>query len=132
MAPPDRADRDARLAVLERQLRALGPQIAVPEGVGTSIAVRRRLESGAVPTGRVTLPPSPTRRRVLVGVAIALIFVVGLTLAISSSRNAVADWLGLRGVEIEHTNERPSGLGADLRLGRPVSLGEAQRALGFE
>jgi hypothetical protein len=130
-----RRDRDAHLALLERQLRVLGPQLAVPDAGGVAVAVRRRIESGAVPIGPIDVPTSPTspaRRRVLVGIAVVLVLVVGLTLAIGRSRDAVADWLGLRGVEIERSPEPVHGLGSDLQLGRRVSLTEALDAVGFE
>jgi len=117
---------------LERQLRALGPRLAVPDASGMSLAVRRRIESGAIPSGRVEMPTSPARRRVLVGIAVVLLLAVGLTLAIGRSRDAVADWLGLQGVEIERSPKPVHGLGSDLHLGRRVSLAEARDAVGFE
>ena len=121
------------LVDVERQLRALGPQLAVPDASGIAGQVRRRIESGDVPAGPVEVPTSGrTRRRVLVGIAVALVLAVTLTLAIGRSRNAVADWLGLRGVEIERTPEPVHGLGSGLHLGRKVSLAEARAALGFE
>jgi hypothetical protein len=130
MAP---ADRDAGLAVLERRLRALGPQLVVPDASGVATAVRRRIEAGDLPAGPVDVPTlRTTRRRVLVSLAVVLVLVLTLTLAIGRSRNAVADWLGLRGVEIERTPEPVHGLGSDLQLGRRVSLAEARDALGFE
>jgi hypothetical protein len=128
-----RESHDGGIAMLEQQLRALGPQLAIPDASGVASAVGRRIESGAIPVGPVDVPrPSTTRRRVLVSVAVVLVLVVTLTLAIGRSRNAVADWLGLRGVEIERRPEPVRGLGTDLQLGRPVSLAEARDALGFE
>jgi hypothetical protein len=125
---------DTRRALLERQLRALGPQLAVPEASGIAVAVRRSLESGTTHVDVTSVPAAPTRtrRRVLVGVAVALVLVVGTVLAIGPSRDAVADWLGLRGVEVERTPKPVRGLGTDLHLGRPVSLAEARDALGVE
>jgi catechol 2,3-dioxygenase-like lactoylglutathione lyase family enzyme len=128
----DRGDRGDRLALLERQLRALGPQLAVPDARGIAPAVRRRLESGATTVDVADVPRSHTRRRVLVAVAAILFVVVATTLAVNKSRDAVADWLGLRGVEIEHSQEPVRGLGSTLHLGRQVSLAEARAALDFE
>lgn len=125
-------DRDARLALLERQLRALGPQLAVPDARGIAPSVRRRIESGTATVDVRKVPRSRTRRRVLVAVAAVLLVVVVTTLAVNKSRNAVADWLGLRGVEIEHSLEPVRGVGGDLHLGRPVSLAQARAALDFE
>ena len=39
-------DQRARLALLERQLRALGPQLPVPDASGMASTVRRQIESG--------------------------------------------------------------------------------------
>jgi len=125
---------DARLALLERQLRTLGPQLAVPDARGIAPAVRHRLESGTTAVDVADVPRRRTRRRVVVAVAVAVavLLVVATTLAIGKSRDAVADWFGLRGVEIEHSPEPVRGLGSDLHVGRPVSLAEARRSLGFE
>jgi hypothetical protein len=128
----NRDDRGARLALLERELRALGPQLAVPDASGIAPAVRRRLESGTTLVDVADVPRSHTRRRVLVAVAAILLVVVTATLAINKSRDAVADWLGLRGVEIEQTHEPVRGLGNNLHLGRAVSLAEARAAVDFE
>ena len=127
-----RDDRDARVTLLEQQLRALGPQIAVPDASGVAVAVRRRIESGTTHVDISGTREQHPRRRVLVAIAAVLLVVVITTLAISRTREAVADWLGLRGVEIEHTSQPVRGLGSDLRLGRSVSLDEARRALDFE
>jgi hypothetical protein len=51
------------------------------------------------------------------------------------ARNAIADRLGLQGVQIRWVDEaptpEPSRVGAPLLLGRPVSLDEAQAAVDF-
>jgi hypothetical protein len=125
-------DRAARLTFLEQQLRALGPQLAVPDASGVSVAVRRRIESGTTHVDISSVPERRTRRRVLVAIAAALLVVVVTTLAIGRTRNAVADWLGLRGVEVERSPKPVQGLGTDLDLGRRVTLDEARDALGFE
>jgi hypothetical protein len=123
---------DARLALLEQQVRALGPQLAVPDASEIAGAVRRRIESGTTHVDIDSVHEARTRRRVLVAVAVALLIVVATTLAIGKSRNVVADWLGLRGVEVELSPKPVRGLGTALHLGRPVSLAEARAALGFE
>ena len=125
-------DRRARLALLERQLRALGPQLAVPDASEMASTVRRRIESGTTRVDVSDVREPRTRRRVLVAVAVALLFVVVTTLAIGRTRNAVADWLGLRGVQVERSPEPVRGLGTDLHLGQKVTLAEARDALGFE
>jgi hypothetical protein len=125
-------DRATRLTLLEEQLRALAPQLAVPDASGLSVAVRRRLQSGTTQVDISSVRERRTRRRVLVAVAAVLLVVVVTTLAIGRTRNAVADWLGLRGVEVERSPKPVQGLGKDLELGRPVSLAEARDALGFE
>ena len=127
-----RDDRDVSLALLERQLRALRSQLVVPDARAISVAVRRRIESGTTQVDTSSVREPRARRRVLVAVAAVLLILVVTALAIGTTRNAVADWLGLRGVQVERSPEPVRGLGTDLHLGRPVSLAEARDALGFE
>ena len=68
----------------------------------------------------------------LVAVAVALLVVVATTLAIGKSRDAVADWLGLRGVESSAARSPCAASGTSSTSGDPVSLAEARAALGFE
>jgi hypothetical protein len=127
-----RDDHDAPHALLERQLRALGPQLAVPDASEVAVAVRHRVESGTTQVDIHAIREKHPRRRVLVAVAAALLVVVITTLAITRTRNAVADWLGLGGVDIRHTSQPVRVLGSGLHLGRPVSLADARAALDFE
>ena len=123
---------DARLALLERQLRALGPELAVPDARGIAPAVRHRIESGTTRLDVTDVARSPRRRHpVLVAVAVALLLAIGLTLAIGESRDAVADFFGLRGVEVEHSPEPLRTFDTDLDLGRPVSRATALDTVGF-
>jgi hypothetical protein len=61
--------------------------------------------------------------------ALLLIAIAGGLVLFPEARNAIADRLGLRGVQIRWVNEaptpEPSRVGAPLLLGRPVSLDEA-------
>jgi len=125
-------DRDVGLALLERQLRALGPQLAVPDATGVSTAVRRRLESGTTRVDTASARVPHTRRRLLVAAAVVLLVVVVTTLAIGRTRNAVADWFGLRGVHVERSPHPVDTPGTGLHLGERVSLDEARDRLGFE
>lgn len=66
--------------------------------------------------------------------ALALVMATGAVLAASpGARQAVADWLGLRGVEIRYRDpSRPiPPLGSTLSLGERVDLAEVQRRLSF-
>ena len=68
-------------------------------------------------------------------VAILLIAIAGGLVLFPEARNAIADRLGLQGVQIRWVGEAPtpvpSPVGAPLLLGRPVSLEQAQAAADF-
>jgi hypothetical protein len=67
--------------------------------------------------------------------AILLIAIAGGLVLFPQARNAIADRLGLQGVLIRWVDEvptpEPSQVGAPLRLGRQVTLDEAQAAVDF-
>jgi hypothetical protein len=58
-----------------------------------------------------------------------------LVLAVPAARTTVAEWLGLRGVEISFVPEAPTPAGtpagAALRLGRPIGLDEVRARVPF-
>jgi len=84
-------------------------------------------------TPRLGRPRPETRRRHRwVPVTAALAILVALLLALSpQARKAVADLLGVAGIEIEFTPELEDPVGAGLDLGRQVSLDEAVEAVDF-
>jgi hypothetical protein len=75
-----------------------------------------------------------TRERWLIAVLLLIALVSGLVL-FPETRNAIADRLGLQGVLIRWVDEVPTPEpfqgAASLRLGRPVTLAEAQAAVDF-
>ena len=108
---------------LERKLLELGRELPVPPDLWP--AVRPRL--GDRPARR-RLP----RRRVLVLAFAVLALAAGAALAVPPARTAILEWLGLRGVRIERVPEQPKvPAGADLGLGRPVTLAEARRLAAY-
>lgn len=125
---------------LEAQLADLATALDAPSGSGVAATTVARLRAGDAPEALVVArrrwSPSPWRR---VGLAVA-----GVAAAITAvaAAPAVADWLGVRGVEIRRsedaggpvasttTTAAPSG--APLDLGTPMaSLAAAERAAGF-
>jgi hypothetical protein len=114
------------VAELEHRLRELGEQIEFPATPSLALAVEPDLERA----------PSRRRRRTTRVLAIAfalLLLAAGTAFAVPGSRNAILEWLGLRGVTVERVVSLPSVPAvADLALGEPVSLEEAQRLVSFE
>lgn len=110
---------------LERQLLALGRGLDAPQAPDLWPAVQARLAAGPV-------PQRFRKRRALVLAFAVLAAAVAAAFAVPPARTAILDWLGLRGVRIERVPERPRApIGADLGLGRPVSLAEARRLAGY-
>lgn len=128
-------------------LQDLGSSLAFPSGrpVAPSVAARLEAEAGAVGArrGAPRRAPGPQWRRHPLGwpvaaLAAAVVVVLVAVLSVSpSARHAVADWLGLRGVDIRY-GDRPdppapgaSAPPASLGLGEVVSLDEARRRVDF-
>jgi hypothetical protein len=115
---------------LEQRLKALGSALDVPPAPNTVPAVlaglpaRRRRRSR--PAGRV------------IAVAFAaMLLLVGVAMAVPSSRDAILRVVGLRGVSIERVPRLPplppgaTKTGARRGLGRPIPLASARHAAGF-
>ena len=128
---------------LEAELRQLGSELAYPES-DVSARVQARL-AAEPPRPRRERRPSwlgasrrwrrsqPWLWRVAVA-ALAVVMATGAVLAASpGARQAVADWLGLRGVEIRDRDPSrpPPPLGATLSLGERVDSADARRGLSF-
>jgi hypothetical protein len=113
---------------LEQRLIDLGPRL-YPTASDLAAQVRRRLESEPVPR---TVTPRPM---IWLAAALLLIAIAGGLVLFPEARNAIADRLGLQGVQIRWVDEvptpEPSRVGTPLLLGRPVSLDEAQAAVDF-
>jgi hypothetical protein len=111
----------------------LARHVVVPEASPVGPAVRARLAAEDADRQRDGLRSHRMRTRVLVGAA-ALVLVVGVLLAVSSAtRDAVADFFGVRGVQIEQRDgpERVP-VGSRLSLGVRVGLDEARRRVDFK
>ena len=102
---------------LERELADLGDHLDVPDAPMLAARVTAHL--------RAPRPSRRPRRLVLALAALALAVVGGLT-------PAVADWLGVRGVEVRQEDAPvPAPAGRSLDLGRATTLAEAADLAGF-
>ena len=121
------------LDALEARLRALKPAVDWPTERDISAIVRQRLERAARPVPRRGgfIP------RTAFGIALVFIAVLAATLAlIPATRSAIADWLGISGIEIRVQENVPTPTRtvdalSDLDLGDEVSPTEAQDAVDF-
>ena len=79
-------------------------------------------------------PRDLSLRRTRVAIAgIGLVVATSAVLALSpASREAVAGWLGIRGVHIERRVAPPAELGTELSLGDRVGLAAARRRVAFD
>jgi hypothetical protein len=114
------------MSELERALLALGRELAVPETPDLVQAVRAELASAR--------REAPTRRRWALAVALAVVALLGATLAIPDARSAFLRIFDIGGERIELVDELPEIPLEDeleLTLGDPSSLEEARRASGF-
>jgi hypothetical protein len=135
------------VADLDVALRDLAAHVAFPEPPDVAAAVGARLRS-AHATERTRLrsgwSPSTTRRLLAVAAAVLLVLVI-VAAAVPRTRHAVADRLGLRGVEVRVVPTTTPGTGAPtgpstapasvavpagVVIGRPTTLAEA--AAGFD
>jgi hypothetical protein len=112
-----------------------------PERAGRPAAPAPRRWPARVPLPGVRLPgvrlPRRGWRRVAVAALAVLVLATGIVVATPSAREAVARRLGLLGVEIHLGGPAPTsttlrpGAGANLDLGRHVTLEQARAAAGF-
>jgi hypothetical protein len=109
---------------LDRELRALAVLVDLPGERDLVPAVLARL--GAPRVRRHV----PWRGLAAVG---ALVLVVGLaaTMAIPDARTAVLRFLGIKGATVFLVDELPPASTVPQAYGEPVTLGEAQRVVGF-
>lgn len=126
---------DAPDAVLDQALADLGRDVAFPATPDLAGQVAAALRQEARPPVPVRSTPL-FQRRWLAAAAVLILLVVGLLL-FPQTRTAIADRLGLPGVEIHWFDGEPapepspvSDVSA-LGLGRPVSLEAARAAVPF-
>ena len=118
----DRLDPRLRALAAESSFPPTPPELA--SRVGS--ALRADTRAGAEPA-RTPLAHARRRRLLVAVVAAALLLPAAALAAIPSTRNAVLDWLGLRGVSVERVSRPPRpGPAADLDLGTPVRLADAR------
>jgi hypothetical protein len=118
------------MSELERALVALGRELAVPDAPDLVPAVRERLEPRAEPSEW-----RAGRWRWVLAVAIAVLALLGATLAIPDARSALFDFLSIGGERIELVDELPEIEpleDLELFLGDRVTLAEARTTSRFE
>src|SRR5262252_4409267 len=107
---------------LERALADLGRELAYPPTPQLAVSVQRRLAEEAALPGRrwPWLPRLDRRFAVAFAAVLALVAVV---LAVSpAARDAVAERLGLRGVQINQVPSVTAPRATQLNLGEPLTL----------
>jgi hypothetical protein len=122
---------------LGRLLADVAAHLEPPAHAGRDLAaaVRTRIELEPRRRQRRQLPTlSHPLRWMRVAVAgVAIIVTATAVLAFSpASRDAIAGWLGIRGVDIERRVTPPADLGTSLDLGTRMTLAEARRQIPFE
>jgi hypothetical protein len=133
---------------LEEALRDLGGHLDHPATPPLAERVTARLReaperpAAPAPSGRRVLAGRPRMRRLAVaGLAVAVLAAAVLVLS-PTTREAVADLLGLRGIRIRlggpptsttpgPSTTEPGGVGASLGLGRRVTLDQARASVKF-
>ena len=134
---------------LEAALSALATRVAFPEEIEVATVVARRLREER---GSTTAKVIPYRRRAInrpalrpvfrpawqkaaVAIAAAVVLATGALAASPGARQAVANFLGLRGIRImivPSLSPAPSpSLGSGLSLGDPTTLAQAQARVPF-
>jgi hypothetical protein len=108
---------------IESMLYGLGDHIDWPEHPDQVPAVLRRLATQTEPVKRLRWVP----------ITAAVILVVASILLLSpGAREAVADLLGVAGIEVRFDPEMEPPVGAELDLGDVVTLEEATEAADFD
>ena len=108
---------------IEMALADLAHHIDWPEPADQALDLRRRLEAS---------PRSRTAHRWIPVTALILILVASLLVFSPTAREAVADLLGVAGIEIRFEPVPPEVAGGELDLGEAVTLEEAAEAVDFE
>ncbi|MDQ3985640.1 MAG: hypothetical protein M3280_03990 [Actinomycetota bacterium] len=112
---------------LERDLVELGRRLDFPETPRLSAGVAARLRRHPAPLVR--------RLRVVPSAAVAAVVFASVVAAVlitsPAAREAVADFLGVSGIEIQYGGEETPRIASDLDLGRPVSMDEALGEVSF-
>jgi hypothetical protein len=125
-------------ADLERALADLSAHLEHPPTPPLADAVLARIsEPSPRRTRWVRFPVRPGWRRVAAAALALIVLAAGIVVATPSARQAVARRLGLPGVAIHLGGQTPPvtslppGVGANLNLGRRVTLADARAAVSF-
>jgi hypothetical protein len=113
---------------LETRMRELGAAFPYPPTPDLAPAVGARLRAAA------PRRPPRVRRRIALAAAGLVLLLAGSAFAFPGARDDVLEWLGLKGVRVEHVPElppTPPGPAGDLGLGASVTLAEARREVAF-
>jgi len=111
-------------------LRNVGANLDVPAGTALAERISARIEATpARPRRRELFGQGRWRTAFVIGFALLLTTVV--VVANPSTREAVADWLGVGSVEIQYGDGPPAAVVARLDLGARVDLDDASRIAGF-
>lgn len=124
---------DMNDVALENVLRGLDTSRMFPPTPDLAWQVGDRLRgAGAVEGSSPTAIPS--RRWFAIAAAVAVLVIGAAVLAIPTSRETVAGWLGLRSVQIVTVTATPELPSTPVKLdvGSPMPLEEAQRMVEFE
>ncbi len=107
---------------LEQRLLGLGQELEYPPETDVAPAVLARLDRRPFPWRAVAVAFA------VVAVAIAAAF------AVPQARTTILKWFHLRGATVERVETLPPAVERSQAggLGRPLSRGEAERAVGFE
>ena len=110
---------------LERNLRALGAEMAFPQTPDIAATARRRLEA------RAPRRPLSGRRRTLVVALALLVLAFATALAVPPARTAMLRLFALEGATVRLVDDLPRVRAyADVDYGERTSLGEARRRVG--
>lgn len=134
---PDPPERD-----LHDRLLAISSSIHLPETPDIAASVRQALSQEPASlrpqTSREPTPVSWLRRPAALAAAVALLLIAGILL-IPATRETVAGWLGVPGIQIQFTDDddpTPTVVATPqpnlgLLLGDPVTLDEARQQVDF-
>lgn len=108
--------------MLARRLRELGAQLDYPPTPDLARAVRSRLAAMPAPRPRWYAPQLLLAPRRLALLALLVAVLAGAALVLwPTSRNAVADWLGLPGLRITYVSDTPTAFPGTPTSGRMPS-----------